>query len=582
MLTTFLNSLIGLFISEIDEKADMDSKARSLVLNLASFGVTLIVLAEGIWALFTERIVIAIPFLFLCFILSLSHLYLKKISGAKHHYLLLTLLLITFSVFILLGGNLGIGPVWAVFFPFYATALTGRKSGLNWALALGSFMLFHFLILQGLSPNLQQYPVGMIIFSTILFFLSVLTAFAFQFIRSEILLEKERIILDIQNKNKAQEDLLSRLSHQIRTPLSNITGIMDILESTPMSDEQKDYINTIHASANNLVSVVNNLVMSSKTSMHDTREMIGFNLYNTINSVLRLFTGEETNVKFNLVLGPDVPMQVMGNSIKLKQILLNIITSTLKQPKDGQRFITLDVRRKESSPGNIELIFRLASDFVYSFPIVEAHAGESFFNHQDLVKLNAGKIINLLDLGITQKMIEVDGHALNVIPASEITIFEFGASFKSMNGSTNIVVQPEKPQMASAILKPTVNLEKAHILLVEDNHSNQQIINLYIKNKVMRIDFAQNGKEALEKFGMVKYDLILMDIQMPIMDGIRATMKIRELEKSTNTRVPIIAVTANAFPEDKERCYLAGMDDYLSKPFQPEELLQKMKKHLSE
>jgi CheY-like chemotaxis protein len=129
--------------------------------------------------------------------------------------------------------------------------------------------------------------------------------------------------------------------------------------------------------------------------------------------------------------------------------------------------------------------------------------------------------------------------------------------------------------------KSHVELKDAAILLVEDNYSNQQIINLYIKNDVRKIDMAFNGKEALEKFGMAKYDLILMDVQMPVMDGFKATQKIRELEKSTNTRVPIIAVTANAFPEDKDRCLTSGMDDYISKPFQPDELLDKIRQHLN-
>ena len=106
-------------------------------------------------------------------------------------------------------------------------------------------------------------------------------------------------------------------------------------------------------------------------------------------------------------------------------------------------------------------------------------------------------------------------------------------------------------------------------------------MNLYIKNDVKKVETASNGKEALEKFGMARFDLILMDVQMPIMDGFKATQKIRELEKSTNTHVPIIAVTANAFPEDKERCLASGMDDSISKPFQPDELLDKIRQHLN-
>jgi CheY-like chemotaxis protein len=118
--------------------------------------------------------------------------------------------------------------------------------------------------------------------------------------------------------------------------------------------------------------------------------------------------------------------------------------------------------------------------------------------------------------------------------------------------------------------------------LVEDNSINQKIVLLSLKGKVKNIDLASNGKEALDKFGTTRYDLILMDIQMPVMNGIVATKKIRELEASTNLHTPIIAITANALSGDKEACIAAGMNDYISKPFQVEVLLKKMEKLLTE
>ncbi|MGD2034584.1 MAG: response regulator, partial [Bacteroidales bacterium] len=133
------------------------------------------------------------------------------------------------------------------------------------------------------------------------------------------------------------------------------------------------------------------------------------------------------------------------------------------------------------------------------------------------------------------------------------------------------------------IIQPHVSqkLEDANILLVEDNSINQKIVLLSLKNKVKNIEVANNGKEALDKFGTTKYDLILMDIQMPVMNGIVATKKIRELESSTNTHTPIIAITANALSGDKESCLAAGMNEYISKPFEVESLLKKMQNLLT-
>jgi CheY-like chemotaxis protein len=122
-----------------------------------------------------------------------------------------------------------------------------------------------------------------------------------------------------------------------------------------------------------------------------------------------------------------------------------------------------------------------------------------------------------------------------------------------------------------------VSLKNASVLLVEDNIINQKIVVLNLEKIVKNIDIATNGKEALDKFGTSKYDIILMDIQMPVMDGILATKKIREIESSTNSFTPIIAITANAMSGDRETCLAVGMDDYISKPFQVGELVEKMK-----
>ncbi len=321
--------------------------------------------------------------------------------------------------------------------------------------------------------------------------------------------------------------------------------------------------------------------MASKSSTHDTQEITNFNLYNTVNNVIRLFPFENSKTRFHLSLAADIPGQLTGNSIKLKQILLNLINSIIKHNKSDQKQITLEISRLESMPGRVELIIRITSNFIYTATKGDASSTDNFFNHQDFMRLNAGKVISYLDLVITQKIIEVDGHSLVIVPHPDKTVFEFGASFSTASSNFALVTPPEKARKIETTYKPKVEIKNASILLVEDNFSNQQIISLYIRNEVNKIDIAFNGKEALEKFGLAKYDLILMDVQMPIMDGFKATQKIREIEKSTNTHVPIIAVTANAFPEDKEKCLVAGMDDYISKPFQPEELIRKIREHLS-
>jgi len=415
---------------------------------------------------------------------------------------------------------------------------------------------------------------GFYLFSTIL-------AYALSFISSEIILNKEKQMLDSKNVSKTQEELISKLSHQIRTPLSNITGIIDILEKTSLNDDQRDYINTIHASANNLVNVVNSLVATTTTNFNQVpSEEIKFNLYSTLNNTVRLFQDDQDNKKFSISLNADVPSNMIGNSIKIKQILLNLLNSLLKYNKSDTKEISIVVNRNEGMPGYVGLTFVISSNTVISIPKDSFDNQMSLYN-KDVIRLDTSKYVNFLDLRITQRLIELDGNRLFIYPSSENTRIEFTAKFKEDKKSTSISDIKEPVKQPESFFKNSVEINEANILLVEDNFSNQQIIILYLKNEIKKIDVAFNGKEALDKFGKAKYDLILMDVQMPIMDGFKATRKIREIEKSTSTHTPIIAVTANAFPEDKEKCFASGMDDYISKPFQPEDLIRKIKQHLA-
>ncbi len=134
----------------------------------------------------------------------------------------------------------------------------------------------------------------------------------------------------------------------------------------------------------------------------------------------------------------------------------------------------------------------------------------------------------------------------------------------------------KEPNTETVPVASNKNIQDLIVLLVEDNVINQKIVLMSLKKKVKRIDLANNGKEALDMFGKKKYDLILMDIQMPVMDGITATKKMREIETTTEHRVPIIAITANALAGDRDNCLAAGADDYLSKPFQMDELVERI------
>ncbi len=577
----FINKFLLLFAFEQDEKIEVETKTTILLTNVLNFFLFVIVFIEGIVSLLEEKLFFAGPLLFFSILFAFNYLYTGRKPNAKYYKeVLFSFIILTFLFFIIFGGSSGVNIVWLGSFPFIAINLFGRKTGALFSLGIFIFMLLDFLILSSFIPKAHVYGFDTEVLFSIYFIFSFILAYTLKFIFAEVMLTKERAMINSQNSMSSQEEQISNLSRQIRTPLSNITGILDILGKTNLTDDQRDYINTIHASANNLVNVVSNMVSTQKTGLKPVQEeKISFNLYSTINNTIRLFSENNNKQKFSLSFSADIPSTMTGNAIKTKQIFLNILNSIAKYNIAEDKQINIEVSRGNNMPGTIELHFKLTSYGNIPFP-KEYNSNDTLYDN-DILRLNTSKFIQFLELGLTQKLIEHDGHTLSIHPETDKTTFEFGITFMENTQSYSIQNIKEKVTSNDSFYKPSVDIKDANILLVEDNFSNQQIIILYIKNEVKKIEVAYNGKEALDKFGKAKYDLILMDVQMPIMDGFKATQKIREIEKSTNTHTPIIAVTANAFPEDKERCIASGMDDYISKPFQPEDLIGKIKHHLS-
>ncbi len=573
---------MSLFVQEQETKLDIETRHNYLLTNLINFFLFLVVITEGVYALFSDNIFYALPLLLFSLGFFIIFLYLNKsIRSSLYKTINLNFIILTVTYLVIFGHQDHLNFIWIGAIPFVAINLFNLNKGTMISLAFLAFLIVDFFVISGNIPMTTEYPLQISLPLLVYFIFATLISYTMSFISTEIILNKEKQMLDSKNLSKSQEELISKLSHQIRTPLSNITGIIDILEKTTLNDDQRDYINTIHASANNLVNVVNSLVETTTTNFNQIpSEEINFNLYATLNNTVRLFQDDTEKKSFSISLDADVPTYIIGNSIRIKQILLNLLNSILKYNTSETKEVTIEVKRQETLPGYISLTFIITSNSVVTLPKDHRNSELSLYD-TDVIRMDTSKYVNLLDLRITQRLIELDGNRLIIYPTSESTRIEFTTKFKENQNSRSINNITEPKKQGESYFKNSVEISDSNILLVEDNFSNQQIIILYLKNEVKKIDVAFNGKEALDKFGKTKYDLILMDIQMPIMDGFKATRKIREIEKSTNTHTPIIAVTANAFPEDKDKCLASGMDDYISKPFQPEDLIRKIKRHLS-
>ncbi|MFC2104971.1 response regulator, partial [Bacteroidota bacterium] len=381
-----------------------------------------------------------------------------------------------------------------------------------------------------------------------------------------------------KHETQVKEEFISKISHQIRTPLNNLVVVTNIVTNFDLDEKQRDLIDTIQASTNNLVNVVNNIAEISNVDLLQSKDYNqNFNLETTIKNTINLFSNEDTDdLTFQVNISEDISFNIFGDPVKMKQVYLNIIENILKKTKSGKKTIAINIKKVSDSNDIVDILFNISTGDMEQISEIT-----KIQNTEKTKKARNIAIVKLMELNIANRIIESLGGSIEFDLSSDK--FELKYVLKFKKGELFATEQERAKEFALPEIESAekIILKDANVLLVEDNLINQKIVLLSLKKSVKTVDVANNGKEALDKFGSAKYDIILMDIQMPIMNGIVTTKKIRGIEKSTNTRTPIIAITANALLGDKEECLAAGMDDYISKPFQIDTLVKKMEQQLA-
>ncbi len=374
---------------------------------------------------------------------------------------------------------------------------------------------------------------------------------------SELNKEFKESLNEFSSLNERKDDVIIDFSHRIREPLNNLVIISDMLMESGLQKKQKELLETFIASTNNMVTIVNELTMQSAGNLsYEHRKAIKFNLLSTIQNTIELYSlKDKANIDFILNKKEFSDFECFGDPIILKQIFLDIFNTIEIQSSERVIKVTINLKKTKETGAESIIDLRIQTDN----PIV-------LINDKGVEKSLAARFISS-GRGTFGQEIGTNSTVLNIF-------------LPYANPVTEI-----KQNIASQKIEELIQKDKIHkdlkdlkILLVEDNLINQKITLLTLKPLVYSIDTASNGKEALDRFGTTNFDLILMDIQMPVMSGLVAAEKIRALEATTKSHVPIIAITANAMIGDKEKCLSAGIDDYISKPFQPAALIEKIKK----